>query len=525
MTRTHRQTVNIRPGVSVLSVLMHLNYRPWYALAEFVDNSIQSHLTCREQIARADGARRPLRVTIELDESASRIVIRDNAGGIALKDFPRAFRPAQLPPDRDGLAEFGMGMKSAACWFAPRWSVRTKALGERVERAIEFDITRIVRDELEEIEVTDHPSEVDEHFTEIVLHEPYRMPTGRTTGKIKEHLAEIYRVFVREGALQLKCGGVELIYEEPDVLVAPRYNDRNEPTGPPVTWRREFNFDFGTGLKAKGFAALRRQASTSHAGFSLFRRSRLIVGSADEKYRPRAIFGAPNDFVYQRLFGELHLEGFSVSHTKDGFQWDEYEDVFVDLLREELDKEQMPLIRQARNYRSRPPRQEIRAVAERVNVSTAAAIEQNVPALLPELTRPSAPVEAPASLPRDDPAATRTVRLQFEDRAWEVAIELTDDRAVSDWLTIGDNHPPGGARPRGPHMLEIRLSVVHPFMERFAASDPERMEALVRLGAALAIAEVASREAGVRGAGGIRTKVNKLLRDALAGPVSLGGRA
>jgi hypothetical protein len=31
--------VNIRPGVSVLSVLRHLNYSPWFALAELVDNS------------------------------------------------------------------------------------------------------------------------------------------------------------------------------------------------------------------------------------------------------------------------------------------------------------------------------------------------------------------------------------------------------------------------------------------------------------------------------------------------------
>ena len=38
------QRVNIRPGVKVLSVLQHLNYRPWFALAEFVDNSIQSFI-------------------------------------------------------------------------------------------------------------------------------------------------------------------------------------------------------------------------------------------------------------------------------------------------------------------------------------------------------------------------------------------------------------------------------------------------------------------------------------------------
>jgi hypothetical protein len=36
--------VNIRPGVSVLSVLRHLNYSPWFALAEFVDNAVQSFI-------------------------------------------------------------------------------------------------------------------------------------------------------------------------------------------------------------------------------------------------------------------------------------------------------------------------------------------------------------------------------------------------------------------------------------------------------------------------------------------------
>ena len=36
--------VSIRPGVSILSVLRHLNYKPWFALAEFVDNSLQSYL-------------------------------------------------------------------------------------------------------------------------------------------------------------------------------------------------------------------------------------------------------------------------------------------------------------------------------------------------------------------------------------------------------------------------------------------------------------------------------------------------
>ena len=43
-------TVNISPDVSILSVLRHLNYKPWYAMAEFVDNSIDSFLRNSEAI-------------------------------------------------------------------------------------------------------------------------------------------------------------------------------------------------------------------------------------------------------------------------------------------------------------------------------------------------------------------------------------------------------------------------------------------------------------------------------------------
>src|SRR5687767_13017305 len=104
-------------------------------MAEFVDNSLQSYLANKKPLTKVDGKKYKLKVDIEIDSAeAGRIVIRDNAAGISLSDFPRAFKPAQPPPDRSGLAEFGVGMKSAACWFAKRWTVRTKALGDKVER-------------------------------------------------------------------------------------------------------------------------------------------------------------------------------------------------------------------------------------------------------------------------------------------------------------------------------------------------------------------------------------------------------
>ena len=342
--------VDIRPEVGILSVLRHLNYKPWFALAEFVDNSLQSYLQNRTKLEQVDNGQFKLKVSITLDRDGGQIIARDNAAGISEADYPRAFRPAALPPDRTGLAEFGMGMKSAACWFSKRWSVRTSALGEPIERIVRLDIGTIVRDSLQELKVESSPCRDRDHFTEIVLSDLNSIPQTQTIAKIKRHLTSIYRVFIREGILELCLNDELLEYSEPGVLCVSYHKT---PAGDPCDWRKEIDFDFGQGLKAKGFAALLTTGSTSGAGFALFRRKRLIQGSGDETYRPEQIFGKPNSYRYQRLFGELQLEGFDVSHTKDGFRWDGNEETFLELLREHLDAEPLPLLDQAENWRSR----------------------------------------------------------------------------------------------------------------------------------------------------------------------------
>jgi hypothetical protein len=304
-------------------VLRHLNYKPWFALAEFVDNALQNFLSRRSELG-GDSATLTVKINLH-SEAPARLVITDDAGGIEEAVFPRAFRPAEIPPDRSGLSEFGMGMKSAACWFAPKWRVRTCALGEESEKRISFDIERIVRDSLEELSVDSRPMPRDAHYTEIVLEDLYRLPQRRTISKIKEHLSSIYRMFIRDGSLTLIFNEETLSFDSPRILTAARYDQRESPA---VLWRKDVELDLGGGMLVRGFAALRERASTSEAGFALFRRRRLIQGSADEGYRPESVFGRSNSYRYQRLFGELELDGFEVSHTKDGFAWDDNEDVF-----------------------------------------------------------------------------------------------------------------------------------------------------------------------------------------------------
>lgn len=502
--------VDIRPGVSVLAVLRHLNYRPWFALSEFVDNAVQSFTGYRPALQEVHGDAFRLRVDIDIDTaSPPRISIRDNAAGIFESEYARAFRPAAIPPDRTGLAEFGMGMKSAACWFAPRWGVRTSALGEPVARTVHFDIENIVNDDIEELTIQEKKEAADRHYTEIILEDVFHVPVGRTVTKLKEHLTDIYRAFMREGILELRFNGDPLEYREPKVLRAAYFKDKASPAR---EWRKPIEFDFGNGLSVHGFAALRETANTAKAGFSLFRRGRVIQGSGDEGYRPAHIFGSANSYRYQRLFGELHLEGFEVSHTKDGFRWDDNEQPFLELLREHLDSEELPLLKQAEGYRVRVARSRLKTSARQAVDNTAQALESRLPPVI-SVVADTKPVDTPAKeVPHTSTLASRRFDIRFRDRKWTINVELTDDPAEGQWLAVSDV-----AQSREqPRRLDIRVSMVHPFMVRFAQADSEDVEALLRVAAAIAVGEVLARDSGVRKSGTVRRNVNELLRDALS---------
>jgi hypothetical protein len=516
-------SVSIRPDVGVLSVLRHLNYRPWYALAEFVDNSLESFLRHQEKIHAIEGRKATLKVEVTIDAADEGVIsIRDNAAGIYGHEYQRAFRPAEPPPQVNGLSEFGMGMKSAACWFGRSFTVRSCALGEDIERTVTFDIDDIVRTKSDTLPVRTAKAEENHHYTEVVLLNLHKPPQGRTIGKIKEHLASIYRAFIKEGILELRfrSAGIDEIlkYEEPEILIAPPAEAlirRRKLSSEPQLWRKEIEFDFGSGLRVTGFAALRKKASTSMAGFALFRRKRLIEGSGDESYRPSHIFGASTTAVYQRLFGELQLEGFDVSHTKDGFKWDENEEPFLELLREHLNADPLPLIDQAREAKYdllRDTDADLNAaVAEAVKDTGEVLKASAVPILEEQISAKPDTQGPPPTLPLAEKSWKEIFPIELNGVNWQVTVEVTNDPSVADWIRVFDTGTVKGVRQVG-----VSLSLSNPFMVKFVGSDFDRIKPFVRLAAAIGLAEITARESGAKLAGEMRRNINQLLKDALA---------
>lgn len=527
-------TVPIRPQVRMYSAFSRLSYQPWFAIAEFVDNALQSYLANRKALAKADGKGRPLKVEVRIEDGLIRV--SDNAAGIATGEMGRAFSPAAPPEDSTGLSEFGIGLKAAACWLCEHWTVRTTALGETKEREIKFDVKRVVEEEIEELPVAVKRAKASEHYTVVDLTRLRAQPKTRTITKIREHLAGIYREFLRDGDLELRfvTNRTEeaLEYVDRPLLTA---RDFRTAKGKRRRWRKDIHIDLGGGRVVRGWAGLLEKGSTARAGFAILRRRRLVQGSADEGWRPLEIFKAPNKATYQRLVGELHVEGFNVSHTKDGIQWEEAEEDLLHKLKLQLDQEPLPLLKQAEGHRVSKPAAKLEAgFGQEAVDSTSQALESSAPAILDQQLAQPAPDPKPRAALRnaDEVLAKRvsSLKLRHEQTSWDVKIEIVRDRS-QDWYTVvpidtkktkGKKASKSSRRAKRDETprreIEIRLNLDHPFSEAFVNEDRRTLDAVVRIVVGLSLAEQTARDGGTTHAGRVRRHLNQLLRGALATP-------
>lgn len=299
-------------GVEAIRSYKRLSYTAWYALAEFVDNSTQAYFNNKEELDRAYLAEgRGLEVSIVYERDGQFIRISDNSMGMSYEELRYALRVGAPPANLEGRSKYGMGLKTAACWLGNRWTVRTKRLGSNTEYGIEVDVERVADGDrvLPETEVTG--LDPNDHYTVVEIFELNRKLQGRTIGKIKNFLRSMYRQDLRHGLLTLRWQDEPLRWEEFQFVEA-----RDG-----AVYRRPFEFDVD-GRNVNGWVGVLERGSRSNAGFSILQADRVVKGWP-ESWRPEKIYGegGRNDLVNQRLTGEIHLDGFQVTHTKDDILW------------------------------------------------------------------------------------------------------------------------------------------------------------------------------------------------------------
>ena len=195
------------------------HYRPWSAIAEFIDNSTQNYFEHKQDIGKATGAEPTLEIEIVHEPKAKTLAIIDNANGMNWDELERAIQLNRPPVDTSGRSEFGMGLKMAACWFGSRWRVVTKRLGENIEYDALIDVRRLEVDKPDAILVTQRMGmDPSEHYTRIEIEDLHRTFRGRTLPSIKNNIASMYRRDIDSGDITIKWNGEPFKWEKDPVF-------------------------------------------------------------------------------------------------------------------------------------------------------------------------------------------------------------------------------------------------------------------------------------------------------------------
>jgi hypothetical protein len=499
-----------------------------------VDNSIQSYQEHKQELIDLHGPEYKLRIEINYSAGDSpTIQLIDNAAGIYTKDIERAFTPAMPPPSKKGISQYGIGMKSSACWYANFFTIRTRALGEPIIRTVTFDIPKIIKDEIYELDIEkEEATNPKVHGTRIILRNLNQpVPVAGAASRLRSYLRSMYRDFLRTGELVLLINGE--VQEAPitNWLTAPYWpNDMGPLNDKNYEWVKDFEIELNESHnpvnhnepapKIRGRIGILEKGDTKRAGLALLWRRKVVQGagnmadSPDDLYRPGRLFGGANSFERQRVVGELDVSELNVTSFKDAVVWREgQEEEVLKKIKEKLNSEPNPLLKMAKNYRASDNSKAGKAklqgsLSDVVDSATKALIENNASESLGdsfEITKIDESPEPPRS---DETTVLQKVIKLIPQFNSDIILEVKDQLADTSWLRV----------KQIPDMNKwvITINREHPFMKSFTVADPDSLDPVLRIALAIGIAEIQGLSSGFDTAGFLRLSINDLLRNYLS---------
>jgi len=506
---TSLSTIDISPDVSVYATYRRLSYTPWYAIAEFVDNSTQNYYDHREELLEAykwDNPLKKLRVEVTYDSENNTLTILDNANGMNLEELARAVVLDKPPANRSGRCEYGMGLKTASCWFGTAWTIQTSRLGLDKEYIVTVNVTELVQNHTKVIQVQETAAELRAHFTRITIHGLYKPIRSRTPGRIKDQLGSMYRQDIRSGEIEIFWNGEPISFEEPTFL-------KETVDGKTNVWRKDANFEVpweaeNMTLKAKGWIGILMPGSQRDSGFALMRRGRVIIGGPGEGYKPIEVFGQGNTFRSQRLVGELHLDEWPVTQAKDAFDWSGgLEDDFIAELKR-VCEDYMDKSEGYREHKKPVTGADVQLATERTkNIFTSKPFTS---AIAEEIKFPDPPITPAQELKDTDKLRQVSVgpvvyKLDVGEEIWQFRLHWQDQLSEAHWMQV--SYPQDNE-------ADVFLNMAHPFLAPYL-DKKELLELIQKFVLALALAEKMARRTSKNGLispGDFRTYMNKVLR-------------
>lgn len=354
-------TVDVAPEMMLYKILQGQSYDEEAAMSEFVDNSIQSFIDNRDIIIAKD-PNQSFSIEIKVDSKNKTVIIKDNAGGIHRDDLQRAITMGRNPNDlhrKNSLSVYGMGLKSSAIWFSSQWKLETSCIDSDEKLSFVFDLDSLLASNSSEVVVGIEDEDVSKHYTKITLLSHSRKDSF-------EFYKDIVLPFLLETFFRFKDVKINVIHDDVVVLVdekktftpytplnARKFNKPGEIediNSELITWEKNIDFDIGD-KSVYGFVRIMNKGSYGQPAIRLLRNQRVIQGTSLKPNLPESITGTKNKFGAQRIYGEIHLDEFSVNYQKTGFNED-LSGVYSKIREILIDGHN--LIQQAGNYRVVP---------------------------------------------------------------------------------------------------------------------------------------------------------------------------
>jgi hypothetical protein len=523
------EAVNIQPGVGMYALFPAMTYKPWVALGELVDNSIDSYVKNRKRLHEIEPDFK-LRIEIGIDQGEDpRIVVEDNAAGISKDRVELAFSPASPNPDLSGIGRFGIGMKSATGWYSKYYTISSAALGEGKRRTVTFDIEKIVREKLTDLDIEKTDKKPNEHGTRIVMSKLNKAaPQGQTLGKLRRYLASMYREFLRNGSVEIYVGGEQLTYEVPEMLVAPFWANSKGPAENSVEkkWVQNFSIELTDTWEIdldedrpkvpqviEGWVGILAKGDNRKSGLALTWRGKVIYGAgsmadeaSEEIYRPYEIYRTRSSNQFLRLIGEIDVSDMKVTAFKDRVDWKNgQEEEFLSKLAQALNSGDEPLLPMAMHYRAtyRGPN-----ITDQIESALNAAVE----AVKEEFTKPGSSLTIPIAeteerIDSTEPHASKPVVKVVEVAPGEeLTLEVIDapfDNRLVSVKAQTDSY-------------KISFNRAHPFVNSFASLPEADLDPVLRFAIAIGLSEVRAKTAGIPSATYYRQMINDLLYGSLS---------
>lgn len=451
-------SINFEVGPQIVLSYKRLSYKPWYALAEFIDNSTQAYFDHEDELAPALNQEGQI-LTVDIKSDNDSIEINDNSMGMSEEDLKKALAIGIPPDNTTGRSKYGLGMKTAAFWFGNRIKIVTKKLGSPQEITLQLDVEDIANG-LKEVDIQVKEVMPTLHYTNIIITDLNRRIAYKSKTKVIDYLPSFYRVDISNGKLKLFFNGAPLRWSKDELLnKLDTFAD-----GSPAS--NEVDIEVA-GHQVRGWAGVLKKGSRRNAGFSLLQSNRAIKSWPDS-FKNESIFGSQeggsNNLINQRLTGELYVDGFDVSHTKDEILFTDHE---LDELDSKLAETLKPIIHYANTRRK-----EKNADVDEKEKFTQLAIEflekelgspEFINAYNYEVELPEEVVQAEKTIYLEQVTKSLTPSKEFKVGRITITLYLVNDGSIRDYyLTV---------QPKGKRELIIIVNRLHPHWEQLETED------------------------------------------------------